>query len=305
MAESRLVDTGGTLSDDGDEVTYEYQVELDAIVESPRLAVETARGLGPHPVPQRRASLGIGDPLFARRFSAVRSKENRRFWNVQVSFLPPDKGEDESHQIENPLDRPPVVTVRYFDHEYVIKKAYNLTELSGGFTRPAGTLGPIVNGAFRRPDEPPMGNERNGVLIVRKNFATLGEIFGLNDDYRRTTNSDAIGISGHTFDAYTLKYLVTETEGPTTEEQFTYYPGMTEIEITDGTDFTIDNVGFEYWSAADNDYVRARDKDGEPTAEPVNLNLDGTLKSPGGILDGPTTIDYRHLAPVEYAAFFS
>lgn len=307
MATCNLISTSGTQTDDGDTATYLYQAVLDTVVTNPHEAIAAARTVG---LPARRAALGLGTYLFARSFSASRNNEKHLYgWDFSVTFEPPGFGENETHQVANPLERPPVVTVRNNGREYVVKEARNVTALTGGFTRPSGTLGPLVNAAFRRPDEPIVDTENSGVLIVRKNYQSLGSILTLNDTFKRTTNSDTITIDGVEFSARQLKYYVTETDGPTLEDGVLFYPGTTEIEITDTTDLTIDNVGFEYWdpAAGDNgDYVRALDADGNETAEPINLALDGTRLSVAQIGGtAPTTITYRHLAETAYADFFA
>src|SRR6185369_16408687 len=100
-----------------------------------------------------------------------------------------------------PLLRPPVYNIDYQEREYVVKQAKNVETLGHSVTtglRPAGTLGPIVNGALYRPDEPIVDTERLAVITIENNFATLGEIMNLNINYQRTTNSDAITLAGNT-----------------------------------------------------------------------------------------------------------
>jgi hypothetical protein len=287
-----------------DTVTHVYQADLDAVIENPLTALAMSQSAGPKPVPPRRANLA-GTALYAQQISGKRAS-NRKWWDWTVQFtrLPP--GEDETQQNPNPLLRPPVYNVDYQEQEYVVKQARNQTALTGGFTRPIGTLGPIVNAAFRRPDEPIVRTRRIGVITIEKNLANLGDVMDRNEDFQDTTNSDSIVIGSKTFDARRLKFEVCRSLGRQEEGGVIFIPSVTEIAIYKSTDLTLDNVGYEYWDAATSKYVRAKDGEGNDTAEPVNLNLDGTLKATGVIGDtGAVSITYRDLEPVPYSGFFS
>lgn len=309
MATCTLTSTAGVVSSEGDQVSYSYLVVLDSKVNNPREVIRIARGLSPNPLPALRAAVGSGYPLYASKFEASRTSEkNQTAWVVAVTFEPPSPGEDSSHQVSNPLARPPVFTVRYFESEYVIKSARNVDDLPGpGFfnvERPAGTLGPIVNAAFRRPDEPPLGTERRCVIVISRNYQSLNTIISLNNNYQRTTNVDTVRWGGQEFSPRTLKYHVTEAEGLQVEDGVAYWPGSTEIEVTTGTDLVIDNVGFEYWDRNDNGVLslyRAKDENGDDTSEPVNLTINGRL--PADQLT-TTQIAYRYLSLADYDFFF-
>lgn len=288
-----------------DQVIYKYQANLGAVVTNPLTALAMAQSMGPNPVPLRR-SLLAGSFLFALTINGTRTKENREVWNFDVTFGPPPEGEDEDQQNSNPLLRPPVFNIDYVDEEYVVKQAKNVTALTGGFSRPAFTLGPIVNAAFRRPDEPIVRTRRRGVIVIEQNFADLGDIMDLNEDYQETCNSDAVTLGSKTFAARRLKYELTRSGGKQVENDIVFYPGITEIGIYKTTDLVIDNSGYEYWDAAESAYLRAKDGNDEDVAEPIALNLDGTKKDTGGIGDsGPITITYRDLEEVAYSGFFS
>jgi hypothetical protein len=289
-----------------DSVVYKYQATFASAVSNPYTALSLAQSMGPNPVPQRKALLA-GTFLYCLNIHGEPESKLGATWNFDVTFGPPPQGEDEEQQVENPLLRPPVFDVDYQDTEYVVKQARNVTALTGGFTRPSGTLGPIVNAAFRRPDEPIVRTKRIGIITITQNYADLGEILDLNEDYQETTNSDSVALGSKTFAARRLKYELTRSGGKQIEGDYPpYYPGTTEIGIYKTTDLIVDNVGYEYWVAADSAYVRAKDRDGEDTAEPVNLNLDGTLKASSVIGDtGPISLTYRDLTEVAYSGFFS
>lgn len=311
MASCTLVDTSITATRDyQDTVIYKYQADLGQNIANPRTAMAIAQSLGPNPLPIRRAVLAgsplDGASLYVNEIHGERTKEHREVWMFDVSFAPAPKGEDEDQQNENPLLRPPVFGVRYIEEEYVVKQARNVQSLgvdigAGGPFRAAGTLGPIVNGASRRPDEPIVRTRRRAVITIAKNFADLGTIMDMNEDYQDTTNSDSVVIGNKTFSPRRLKYEVTEDGGKQVENNITFYPGLTEIGIHKTTDLILDNVGFEYYTGggADNKLIRAKDDEGLDTAEPVNLSLEGFL------ILGTTQITYRDLEEVAYSGFFS
>lgn len=305
MATCTLKETTGTEGSRGqDAVQLVYELETDSIIIDPLEAVRIARTATGSPVPSRNA-IWPNSFIFSQAFNAKRNEASRKFWSITVDYGPPPSGEDEQQQQQqNPLQRPPVYDIQYIEQEYVIEQARNVTELTGGFARPVDTLAPIVNAAFRRPDEPIVDTVRNGIIVIERNYPSLSPMLTLNETFQKTCNSDSVTVGGKTFSPRRLKYLVTRSGGKQSENGITYYPGITEIEIKKTTDLIIDNVGYEYWDPAkgDNgDYVRAKDADGSFCAEPVNLNIDGTRKTSGS----KTTITYRHLEEVAYAGFFS
>lgn len=286
-----------------DSVTRKYQVNMGSGVSNEYTALSLALAAG---LPARRAYL-VGSPqLFVSNIHGEPESAQGTIWNFDVTFSPPPSGEDDDQQNPNPLLRPPVFNVEYIETEYVVKQAKNQTALTGGFTRPIGTLGPIVNAAFRRPDEPIVRTRRIPVIVIEQNFPDLGVILDRNEDFQDTTNSDSITLGSKTFDPRRLKFEVCRSLGKQLENDIVFYPGVTEIQILKSTDLILDNVGFHYWDAAENSYIRAKDSEGNETAEPVNLELDGTLKATGGVGDtGTTTITYRDLDEVAYSDFFS
>lgn len=290
----------------GDSVTRIYLVDVGGdFDEVTSLSVAHTLGL-----PRIRVQLG-STGLFVGNVHGDRTKERRDHWLYTVTFnqLPP--GEDQTQQNENPLLRPPIAGLKYIDREYVVKKARNVEALGAQFQakqgyRAADTLGPIVNGALRRPDEPIVRTERVGVITIDRNYAALGQIFSLNKTFKRSTNSDTVAFAGHSFSARELKYECTHEGGRQVQNGIAFYPGVTEITIEDTTDLILDNVGFEYWEAGAFKPTRALDKDNQPTAEPINLTLSGRrLDDEGGTGDSTTQITYRDLTLLAYSSFFS
>jgi hypothetical protein len=297
MASCNLKKTSGKTGAKGTgSIALEYELITDSVILDPLDALAIARGLG---VPQYGAQWSNAY-WFAQDFSMDRIDGNRAHWDITVTFSPPPEGEDDEQQNENPLARPAVYDIQYIEQEYVIEEARNVEAFGTVFTRAPDTLGPIVNACYRRPDEPIVDTERNGVIVIEKNVPTLGAVMALNNTYARTCNSDTCTVGGQSIDPRRLKFLCARSGGRQQEGDIVYYPAIIEIEIKKTTDKILDNVGYEYWNDDADDFERAKDKDGEFVGDPVNLNLDGTLNE-----SDPTTISYRYLTEVAYSGFFS
>ena len=296
--------TGTATADGRDTVVETYQVLYDAVPTNfynALIAAQTATTGDPVPSRRTRYAGTSSVAIYADTISGQESADSRLAWVWEVTYTAPPEGDTpDSHSIVNPLARPAVYNIEYMDREYVIEKAKNVTALSHGDgkggNRAADTLGPIVNAAGKRPDEPIVETERLEVLVIRKNFATLAEIVNLNRTYKRTTNSDSlVGYS-----ARQLRFLLCDSAGQAFDDGIEYWPGVINILAEDTTDLILDNVGYEYWDAVASDWKRAVDKDGAAMAEPINLKLDGDRAG-----DNTTTITYRHLSQVAYASLLT
>lgn len=287
-----------------DEITVEYHATLDSPESDPLTVLTLMQMYGPNPLPFRRSPyLGIGSlyNLMCTNIELRPDEKSLSVWYATVTFGPPPTGEDEEQANENPLARPPIFNIEYIEAEYVVEKAKNVEALShgdgNGGNRAADTLGPIVNGAGRRSDEPLMDVERNSVLIIQKNFSSLGAIADLNTTYQRTTNSDSVTVGSSTVTARRLQYQVTESLGKQIENGIEFWPGVTRIELKKTTDRILDNVGYDYWNGSE---IAPFLVDNERPGEPINLNRDGTANG-----DYTETITYRHLTEVAYASLFT
>lgn len=264
--------------------------------------------------------------LFALSFDTKpKNKANLTIWRITVKWgVPPieDGTSDGTPQVGDPLLRDPVVSIEFIAVQYSVLEAENLQVLphadgSGG-NRPisgAGNLGPIVNAAGKRADEPLQDTTYNAVLTSKRNYATLGEIYRLNTKYQKSANSDTFHLTDlDRVNPENLKYMVTDSEGPIIEGGFSpYYKGTTRIEVlkdypngTGGVVFRMDNQGYSYW-----DPDPPQGKNGEPAGVPrirddedakdlLNLDLDGTILGTSGSGSKHTTIDYRHLKIIPY-----
>jgi hypothetical protein len=282
-----------------DTVTQVYLVLYDSVPTNFHTALALAQTATGSPVPSRGAHYGNG--LYALAISGEPTSEARLGWLWTVNFTVPPQDETGGSVPEpNPLLRPLVYNVEYMDREYVIQKAKNVEALSHGDgkggNRAASTLGPIVNAAGKKPDEPQVDTERIEVLKIWKYYPSLAAIVTRNRTYKRTTNSDSV----QGYSARQLRYLLTESEGLQVINGYEVWRGVTSILAEDTTDLILDNVGYDYWDAGDADWKKAVDANGEPMADPINLKLDGDK---GG--DNSTTITYRHLEPVAYASLFT
>lgn len=293
-------------ADDQDTVTHVYQVKYDSVPTNPYAALIAAQSAAPDPVPVRRTRYAgtSRTRIEARQFEGGAVNESRSVWNWTVTFSPPPENESQEGgggepRPSNPLLRPPVFNVEYQDREYVITKAKNVEALEHGDgkggNRAANTLGPIVNAAGKRPDEPQIDVERVEVLVIRRNYPSLAAIVSRNRAFKRTTNSS--GILG--YGTRQLKYQLTQSLGVQYEDGIEFWPGETTISVEDTTDLVLDNVGYEYWDETETDWVRAVDANNEPMSEPINLKLDGDQ---GG--DNTTTITFRHLTEKDYGPLF-
>ncbi len=294
--------TGSIQADFFDTVTHVYLVTYDAVPTDFYAAFDAAKSASGSPVPARGAQLSGSSGMYAGTITPTQTPV-RTLWEWTVTYSrpqPEDLSNLTSGYTSNPLLMPPIYNIDYMDREYVIEKATNVEALSHGDgkggNRAADTLGPIVNAAGKRPDEPLMDTERLEVLVIRRNYASLAAIVSLNRTYKRTTNSDTV----QGYAARELRYLLTRSEGVQNLNGIEYWPATTAILAEDTTDLTLDNVGYEYWDAADADWKRAVDANGDAMAEPINLKLDGDEAG-----DNTTTITYRHLTAVAYASLFS
>lgn len=297
MATSNRKSVSGSANGDyADSVTVVYEVQLDATTTNFYSALVAAQSASPDPVPVRRALYGGGGPpIYAYDIQGQHSDVARKLWTFTVTFSPPPQDEGTGSPIENPLERPVIYNVEYMDREYVIEKARNVQALAHGDgkggNRAADTLGPIVNAAGKRPDEPIVETERLEVLVVQRYFSSLAAIVAQNRAFKRTTNNGPLLGYG----TRELRYLLCESLGVTNINGIDVWPGRTTVLAEDTTDLIVDNVGYEYWDAVATDWKRAVDKDGETMAEPINLKLDGDKAG-----DNSTTITYRHLTEKAY-----
>lgn len=302
---SNLIGYDFTESFDGqDSLTAIYKVVYDSRPSSAYTAIARARAAGPDPLPPIRHQYASPTAwMFAKSFAMQtnRSDDSAQVIDWTVSYSPPPPGEtEESFGQDNPLARAPTFQIQYMDREDVIAKAKNVGALphgngSGG-NRADDTEGPIVNAAGKRPDEPMVDTTRLEVLVITKNYPSLASIVTRNRTYKKTTNSD----SAQGYSARELRYLLTESHGEQFENGVRFWPGTTTILADETTDLTIDNVGYEFWNAADSDWERVKDTDGNFMAEPINLKIDGDK---GGTTTN--TITYRYLAPVAYSGLFT
>lgn len=293
MATCKLQQWTGSLDSKGqDSIVEEYLIEADAIHYSPYDVLAIGQSSGPNPLPPRGARYSTTSHLFARTFRIAPTREHRSAYMAEVTFAIPEDPTEQGNNT-NPLLRPAVFNVEYVDSQYIVTKAKNVEGLlhgdGKGGNRAALTLGPIVNAAGKQLIEPVMDNERNGVLVIYKNYASLDAIVTMNETYARTTNI----LTYKGFDVRRLKYQVTESQGVQVENDIIFWPGVTRVEIKTTTDISVDNVGYQEWSTISSAFRPLMVEEAEPKA----LDLDGSFSA----ATGNTSITYRHLTEVDYS----
>lgn len=281
-----------------DSETWTYLLQGDAVPTTALQAIDLAHTTGPNPVPY----VGTQHPsrfIFVQTIDADQTSERRDCFAITVHYGPLEPGENEESTNPNPLSRPAVYDIAYVEQEYVIEEARNVEAFGPVFSRAPGTLGPIVNATFDRPDEPKIDTTRNAVIVIEKNVATLGAIMQLNETYQLTTNSDTCNVGGCNVGPNRLKFLGAFSVGRQQEGDIVYYPCRIEIELKKTTDLRLMNVSYRGWDPVDGEYKKAM-VEGEPASDPVNIDLGGEFCG-----DTTTVIPYRYLEEVAYANFFS
>lgn len=287
----------------GDSLVEVWQVKYDSQPATARLALLRAEAAG---LPKQN-DIYTGTSLYFAGSEGRPTDETRKVFIFTVSWEPLPGGSGPGSSDPNPLLRPAEYDLQRRETDFPILFGYNVEELAradGGSTRSALTYGRIVNGAGEQPDEQPLDTISNPVFIIKKNYATLGEIAAINNDYQLTTN-DA-GIQG--IDAERMKFLACESLGRQEENGIVYYPGVTSIEVMKTTRLALDNTGFNCWKDGGSGYKLTRamvtddsDEDNRvPAASPINLNLDGTEGSD----DSPNSINWIYLEKVDYSPLF-
>lgn len=263
----------------------------------------------------------LGDPwptnagfgLFAKSF-AFKVKEEKNLqsvWECTVNYLPLQPGEPSTENTStNPLGWPATYWLEWVEYEQAITKARNVEAFTGGFTRAAGTLGPVVNTAFQEFEEGLFDTVRDAVLVVKKNVATLSDVIARNRDFQLTTNSDTVLGA----DPRRMKFLGADSGGKLTANGVNYYEMTTRIQVTKTTDREVNNVGWKELvdgqklvnikvpkpGATPDNQGKYADSDMEDTPEPLFLDLAGKKKT-----SGTQTITYRYLEEVPYTPLLS
>lgn len=255
--------------------TYQlrYVVDSDDPEESPiAVYVGGVAFAGAVQLPERGDSYAFnGDTdgsSYAQRFRIYRPQPNdlATRWFVDVTFMSLMPGTTSGDADSNPLARP----TKY----WIEDEPYNVlvTEDKDGV--------PIVNSAGQEFTEPPEEEDYHMILVAEKNFATLAEIIALNQTYARGVNTDTF------YGATARKCLCMpiKCSPPKEENDVTFYTATFQIKISDKQwDLKIVDQGYMHKKGTGDELYRALDEDGEPTAEPVLLDTDGTRLAAGTV----------------------
>lgn len=296
-----------TLNAASERYTYtgRFRLTLDA-AEGPLRALELGRTLGPDPVPQRFApyfsSLGSTPETdlgsFAQDFDVTRVRDDQQanhLYDVSVTWRPLEPGQSTQDSIPNPVERPTRLRVEFQDTQELLRAAYNIDAIPN---RTAGTLGPIENAARQKYHEQIFRDDRMVILVATKNFATQEEIADLDDSFRDSVNDATFyGRSAHY-----AKYMSVEVSDEIREGSYVYYRGTIRVALSRQPWYwTIDNVGYRYWTGANatGDLVEFKDDDGFPVSEPGKLATDGQKAANNAVINQiryrPEALDYSGL----------
>lgn len=281
-----------------------YRVVTDSRNDAALEVLLGAVSATPHPVPAHFASYSLfgssDSSAFAQTYDVKRIKDGEegklgKYWLVTVGWALPDKADDDATSQEDPLSRPVRYNVEREEMQVIVEEGWNEEELPA-LGRAEETLGPIVNAAGGEPGTPLTKTIRVPVLVARKNFATLEEVVAIQQAYEDKLND------GDFFGAPEKTALVREVT--ISDELFgggiEYREATFRIAIFhDGWSIPLVNRGYRHWKILDGDeeptLIEAKvwdEVEGRevPSAEPVNLELDG-FKTPDGEIG--TVINYR------------
>lgn len=250
----------------------------------------------PHPVPIKGATYNVASEAdnssFAQDFSWRRDTDKADRWFCDVTWRPLDPRDSPANLAQpDPLLRTAVQWWEFEETTELVEVAENITPLPQ-LSRPANTLGPIVNAAGKPFDSVPERPKSLMVLVIQRAYSSLIKVRQAYDNYAHKINSDtyqgaAVG---------TLYVRRVSCSQPLYENGAAYFIGQIHIAYDPaGWKFALVNRGLGAGVGA---AYRAFDTTGQETTEPLLLALDGT-RLPSGI--GGNTIDYKYAPSVSFA----
>lgn len=296
ITEVALIDEDFSFGDRKRTYTASYRVLSDASIGS-RAALEGAQLVSlPDTVPllfSTYSLLGDADAnSFCQDMSCKRQKAaDRTRFQVDVSWTPIDGDEDDDSDTDsNPLLRPVRYSGDWEEVQVPIEEAWNLDALTGLTpSRAVDTLGPITNAAGVVPGSPFMRTIRLPVLVAKKNYATLDEIWVIGADFTDSVNDATF--KGRPAGEALYRGI------DSGEQQYAggraYYEGTHRIAFYGGGwKVSLVNRGFASLVSGVLTAIKVKNAAGKEVApsEPQNLKLDGTRQTDGVL---GTVIDYR------------
>jgi hypothetical protein len=227
-------------------------------------------------------------------------------WECEVTYLPLSQGESDPEESDgNPLAWPAVYTLDWIEYEEAVKEAVNLEDLGADTdwgVREEGTLDLVVNGALQEFEEGIFDAQRDAVIQITKNVATLDEIIEYQTEYQRTTNNATfLGAA-----AYRVKFLSAVSGGLQKAGDIEYYPMTISLQIMKTTDKRMNNIGWHHWVTVGGVKTLVKfkvdetDAAGNPTGEKVEASEPTFLTRGGKIGFAGSWVTYRYLTPKNY-----
>jgi len=224
---------------------------------------------------------------YALDFDLTKNPQLNTQWFLDVTWRKPGPGDDSGQNVANPINRTPVYWWEAEEELEVVTEARNVNAFTHlTTTRPAGTLGPVVNAAnreFATTWERPVSY---GVLNMRRWYSSLDAVRSAISIYANKLNDDAWqGAAAR--ELYVRNILTGE---PVQEFGGTYYQAVFRIAYKPGGWIKeLVNQGHGYFDGSNN-YISV-DDDGSTYVEPVLLDTDGTR-----LADDATgnTVDYYY-----------
>lgn len=250
--------------------THRYRIHTDTSNEASALVYLGSLTATPDPIPKLYSAYAYDPNAYVLSISLTREGDSGalRTWVATVTLGELPKGKDpqdgDAETINDPLKRP--------------------TRWSGDFDRITKTYvrdrhgKAIVNSAGKPFDEPILGVRSLPVMVARKNYSKLKDIFDISEEYDQTVNSkkfedrvkrtvkfDSVTPGDQQFERGIRYYVATF--------RFVYRPETWDDRYL--------NQGYHYLDAPDGNLVVAADSEGQQASEPVLLAADGT-KLPQG-----------------------
>lgn len=277
-----------------------YRVTIDSsVVKEPYNVLVAAQGGTPNPVPDRYDAYAYDGGAFAQEFSVdkLRTDDHQanEEWVIRVVWKPLEPGTRSGDSAANPTSRPTKLRLEFEDYQEPLREAYNVDALTG---RVAGTLDTIVNGALQPYHEQLVVDARRAVLVATKNVAAQSDVDTINSTFANTVNNGTFyGRAAHY-----AKFLSADVTDEIREAAYTYYQATIRVALGNSPWYwTIDNVGWQYWTGAacTGRKLNFLDAEGFVIPEPQKLALDGTaLGATAAMLKiryRPNAVDYSGL----------
>jgi hypothetical protein len=302
MADTCRLEGGRSCEESGTTMVHHatYTVVLDDKSQDGMAALAAGRAASfPNAtIPQRYEVYALGGSVdygaFAQDFKVTNVDAAASKWRIDVTWKPLEKNATPGMGTVTPVSRPPVYSIEFVDEMRNVSTGWNVNAMSQ-LSRPADTLGPLVNAAGVEFDEPFQEEFKTFTLVARWNFVSIDAILAYHAAFDRTINSD-------TFKGYTkhkVKFVGIEAGEPTTETfggaGVTYYPAAVRVAFSNKEWYQRPvNRGFQFLKPS----VGLTESF---SSEPILLKADGD-KLPASTIGN--TVDYYTREPRVYTGAY-